>query len=66
MATEAMTFENPYSFTAAGDLGVTRETMLQNELLLRVSWNCYNISRYTPLENYSASYKNGINSIADI
>lgn len=32
-----MTYENPFSYTAAGELGATRDTMLQNELLLRVS-----------------------------
>ena len=36
MAATAMTFQNPYAHTAAGELGNNRETMLQNELLLRV------------------------------
>lgn len=35
MATDTMTYENPFAFTAAGELGENRETMLQNELLLR-------------------------------
>ncbi|XP_053380116.1 cilia- and flagella-associated protein 77-like [Mercenaria mercenaria] len=35
MATDAMNYQNPYAFTAAGELGINRETMLQNELLLR-------------------------------
>lgn len=35
MATSAMCYENPYALTAAGELGVNRDTMLQNELLLR-------------------------------
>lgn len=37
MAADTMTFENPFSYTAAGELGANRDTMLQNELLLRVS-----------------------------
>ncbi|XP_052790389.1 cilia- and flagella-associated protein 77-like isoform X1 [Mya arenaria] len=28
-------FESPYKYTAAGELGINRDTMLQNELLLR-------------------------------
>ena len=36
MATTAQQMENPFAFTATGDLGIARETMLQNELLLRV------------------------------
>ena len=39
MATTAMTYQNPFAFTAAGELGANRETMLQNELLLRVRFN---------------------------
>jgi len=35
MATSTMTYENPFAYTAAGELGMNRETMLQNELLLR-------------------------------
>ncbi|KAL4218770.1 hypothetical protein ACF0H5_021357 [Mactra antiquata] len=35
MATDTMMYENPFSLTAAGELGMNRETMLQNELLLR-------------------------------
>lgn len=35
MATTAQPMENPFAFTAAGELGTNRETMLQNELLLR-------------------------------
>lgn len=35
MAADTMTYENPFSYTAAGELGANRETMLQNELLLR-------------------------------
>ena len=31
-----MMLNNPFSHTAAGELGANRETMLQNELLLRV------------------------------
>ena len=37
MATDTMNYENPFAHTAAGELGINRETMLQNELLLRVS-----------------------------
>lgn len=29
--------QNPFNLTAAGELGAHRETMLNNELLLRVS-----------------------------
>ena len=36
MATTEQPMENIFAFTAAGELGVNRETMLQNELLLRV------------------------------
>ena len=36
MATAAQQMESPFAFTAAGELGVCRESMLQNELLLRV------------------------------
>lgn len=36
MAADTMTYENPFAYTAAGELGVNRDTMLQNELLLRV------------------------------
>ena len=36
MATTAQPFENPFAFTAAGELGANRESMLQNELLIRV------------------------------
>lgn len=35
MATTAQPMENIFAFTAAGELGINRETMLQNELLLR-------------------------------
>lgn len=35
MATAAQQMESPFAFTAAGELGVCRESMLQNELLLR-------------------------------
>ena len=36
MATTAPTFESAFAFTATGELGKARESMLQNELLLRV------------------------------
>lgn len=36
MAADTMTYENPFAYTAAGELGNNRDTMLQNELLLRV------------------------------
>ncbi|XP_052221842.1 cilia- and flagella-associated protein 77-like isoform X2 [Dreissena polymorpha] len=35
MAADTMTYDNPFAHTAAGELGVNRDTMLQNELLLR-------------------------------
>lgn len=35
MATQTLSYENPYGLTAAGELGMNRDTMLQNELLLR-------------------------------
>lgn len=35
MATTAQPMENIFAFTATGELGVNRESMLQNELLLR-------------------------------
>jgi hypothetical protein len=38
----ATTASNPFNLTAAGELGNHRESMLYNELLLRVS-ECINI-----------------------
>lgn len=35
----ATSFSNPFNLTAAGELGNHRESMLYNELLLRVSVN---------------------------
>jgi len=29
---------NPFKYTAPGELGCNRESMLANELILRVSW----------------------------
>jgi hypothetical protein len=37
MATDTLNYQNPWEHTAPGVLGVNRDTMLQNELLLRVS-----------------------------
>jgi hypothetical protein len=36
--------QNPFHLTAAGELGSHRETMLNNELLLRVSTDVKNVS----------------------
>ena len=39
MAADIMqSYGNPFKHTAAGELGVNRDTMLQNELLLRVGY----------------------------
>lgn len=39
--------QNPFNLTAAGELGAHRETMLNNELLLRVSLDFQFIIRTT-------------------
>lgn len=67
MATTEML--DPYAFTAAGHLGTHRETMLQNELLIRVSigWllttRLHDINTDQACVEYLIFYLNQINYI---